>query len=85
MKSVKFNGVGSMWPLHTKTDLSKRWGVSVQRLNNWAKRHDDFPPRIEGIMSGETLVYGESDVKHYEKTRGGAEKVAEHNSALGNR
>jgi hypothetical protein len=74
-----------MFPLFTKGELSKRWNVSINRLNNWEKRHDDFPPRISGIMAGSTVVYASSDVKAYEDSRGGAEGAAIYNATLGGR
>lgn len=83
MKVIPFNGIGGMWPLFTKSDLAKRWNVTVQRLNNWETRHDDFPPRISGVMAGDTAVYGRADVESYEVNRGGADKVATYNAALG--
>lgn len=85
MKKVQFNGVGSMWPLFTKADLMARWGVKAQRLSNWEVRHEDFPPRIIGVMAGDLPVYGRADVEAYEKGRGGRERVADFNAALGNR
>lgn len=85
VSTTQFNHMGGMYPLHTKADLAKRWGVEIKRLNNWEVRHDDFPPRIVGIMAGDTKVYGASDVKKYEEGRGGMGGVATHNAALGNR
>jgi len=83
--TVQFKGTGNMWPLYTKTDLAKRWNVSLARLNNWEKRHDDFPPRVEGVIAGDLTVYGNVDVQQYERARGGSGSVATHNAAAGNR
>lgn len=84
-KTTPFNGVGGMWPLFTKADLMARWGITAQRLTNWEARHEDFPPRIVGVIAGELPVYGRADVETYEKGRGGITGVASFNAALGNR
>lgn len=82
---IQFKGIGSTYPLYTKGELSKRWNISISRLNNWESRHEDFPPRISGIMAGSTVVYTAADIKAYENSRGGAEGVAIYNAALGGR
>lgn len=85
ISTIEFQGVGSMWPLYTKSDLMKRWGVTAQRVSNWESRHTDFPARVTGVMAGDLPVYGKADVMAYEAARGGREGVATFNAALGNR
>jgi hypothetical protein len=54
----------------TQRDLSDRWEVSRQVVNNWSKRHEDFPKPDQFVSSGTIALYLESDVKKYEKKRG---------------
>lgn len=83
---VEFKGIGSMYPLFTKTELCKRWGITIHRLNNWELRHDDFPPRVVGLLVGNSVpIYSNADIKSYEESRGGSGGVAMFNAALGGR
>lgn len=83
---IQFQGIGSMYPLFTKTELSKRWGISIHRLNNWQERHEDFPPMISGLLANDSIpIFGHGDIKQYEESRGGREGIATFNAAMGGR
>lgn len=59
-----------IFPLHTKQDLADRWGVTIQVVNNWAARHNDFPvPLTENVINGRPL-YPLCEVERYERVRG---------------
>ena len=70
---LKHNDAGyelENYPLYSKTELAKRWGVSRQVVNNWAARHTDFCKPIHGVVEGSTMYYPYFEVKRYEQTRG---------------
>lgn len=54
----------------SKADLGRRWNVKPQAVNNWEKRHSDFPPVIFRLGNGMIPVYEIEDVKKYEQARG---------------
>jgi hypothetical protein len=56
--------------LFTKVDLGMRWGVSRQVVNNWSKRHEDFPAPVQYVSNGAIPLYKESDIRKYEEKRG---------------
>lgn len=59
-----------MEKLYTKVDLSNRWGVSRQVVNNWSKRNEDFPAPLQFVSNGSIPLYTESSIKLYEEKRG---------------
>lgn len=62
-----------IFPLQTQRSLTDRWGVNRSVVANWAKRHDDFPKEVEGIIEKTAKtpkVYALCDVEAYEKKRG---------------
>lgn len=70
------------FPLYTKSDLAKRWKITIQRLNNWELKHDDFPARLQGVVAGDLPIYSLVDIKEYEDKRGGVKKIAKYNSSI---
>ncbi|MCY9090923.1 hypothetical protein [Bacillus mojavensis] len=55
--------------LLTKSDMATRWSVTRQVVNNWSKRHADFPPEVSRVDNGRLPLYLESDIEKYEKAR----------------
>jgi hypothetical protein len=55
--------------LLTKSDMATRWQVSRQVVNNWSKRHFDFPKEVVRVDNGRLPLYFESDVAAYENNR----------------
>lgn len=72
---LKLGQANGIFPLFTKQDLAERWGKSIQLINNWGRRHSDFPEKFSGILiqdQGEHTrgFYPAYAVYKYEKTRG---------------
>jgi len=55
--------------LYSKADLARRWGVTRQVVNNWEKRHNDFPDPVMHVHDGSLPLYLLEDVVQYEKNR----------------
>lgn len=55
--------------LLTKSDMAVRWSVTRQVVNNWSKRHTDFPSEVTRVDNGRLPLYLESDIEKYEKAR----------------
>ncbi|CAF1897176.1 hypothetical protein NRS6185_03774 [Bacillus subtilis] len=55
--------------LLTKSDMATRWSVTRQVVNNWSKRHADFPSEVTRVDNGRLPLYLESDIEKYEKAR----------------
>ena len=54
----------------SKADLGRRWGVKPQTVNNWERRHPEFPPVAFRLGNGNIPVYELADVQRYEKLKG---------------
>jgi hypothetical protein len=64
-----------LFPLFTRQAMADRWGVSIQVLGNWAKRHGDFPAPINGLLASDPRggfggLYPANEVERYENVRG---------------
>lgn len=55
--------------LYSKADLARRWGVTRQVVNNWEKRHNDFPDPVMHVHGGSLPLYLHEDAVEYEKKR----------------
>jgi hypothetical protein len=71
-----------LFPLYTKKDMAERWGESIQVVNNWSNRHEDFPKALSGILAKEPQgkrmgggagvggLYPFYEIERYEQARG---------------
>lgn len=72
-----------IFPLFTKQDMASRWGVSVQVITNWSRRHDDFPQEMTGVFQDDKAgIFPISEVERYEQARGGRSKVSGYNAGM---
>jgi hypothetical protein len=70
---IKMGREAHIFPLQTLQSMAERWGVSRQNVAAWAKRHDDFPKELAGIIeqtSKTPKVYPLYAVEQYEQMRG---------------
>lgn len=68
-----YSNAKDVFPLQTNGSLSKRWGVSRQVVQNWAKRDTEFPPAVTGLVEGGKHVndiYPYYRIEEYEKRKG---------------
>lgn len=59
-----------IFPLMSKSDMARRWGVATNVVVNWAARHADFPKPLFTVNDGKTMIYALCDVRQYEISRG---------------
>lgn len=53
----------------SKGDLGRRWGISVQNVGHWEKRHPPFIPESFRVGKGRIPIYHIHDILAYEARR----------------
>lgn len=72
LEEIEEQGIAAgVFPFYTTQALAERWGLKDRRLvNNWSKRHEDFPKPVQGLIKGGGPYYPLYEIVRYEEKRG---------------